>query len=105
MSEYVSSPKTFAADSLAKTSEHDSAPKSGLRVKWWEWLAFATVLELFLPRRRTKAQWWDLLVLAVVIVGAWPQDLTGDDERKATPLNSKSNDFNRAARKSVREAA
>jgi hypothetical protein len=58
---------------MAKVELRDSG-NGGLRVRWWDWLIFAAVLELYIPsRKRQKMQWWDWLVLAVVMVGSWPK--------------------------------
>ena len=41
------------------------------KAKWWEWLVFATVLEVFVPPRKGRTmQWWDWVVLAAVVSSA-----------------------------------
>ena len=43
-----------------------------LRGKWWEWLVFAAVLEVYVPSRKgRKMQWWDWVVLAAVVSSAF----------------------------------
>ena len=51
---------------------------TGLKVKWWEWLVFAAVLEVHVPsKRKRKMEWWDWLVLAAVVSSAFLSGVRG----------------------------
>jgi len=39
--------------------------KSGLKVKWWEWLLLAVVVEWLIPTKRERK--WGWLVLAGIL--------------------------------------
>ena len=56
---------------MAKVELHD--PGSGRHsVKWWEWLVFAAVLEVYLPRNKgQKMGLWDWVVLCTVVSSAF----------------------------------
>jgi hypothetical protein len=41
-------------------------------VKWWDWLVFAAVLEVYLPRKKgQRMQLWDWVILAAVVSSAF----------------------------------
>ena len=41
-------------------------------VKWWEWLVFAAVLEMYLPRNKgQKNGLWDWVIWGTVVLSAF----------------------------------
>ena len=68
------------------------------RGKWWEWLVFAAVLELYVPSRKgRKMQWWDWLVLAAMVSSA----LLGRSERNQTQPHGKLDTTQRPTPRSI----
>ena len=55
---------------MAKIEMRNHALSGDRKAKWWEWLAFAAVLELFVPERNRNVEWWDWVVWAAVISSA-----------------------------------
>ena len=55
---------------MTKVELRDSGSR-GHSVKWWEWLVFAAVLEVYLPRKKEqKMQLWDWVILGTVVSSA-----------------------------------
>jgi hypothetical protein len=56
---------------MTKVELRESGSK-GRSVKWWEWLVFAAVLEVYLPRKRgQKMQLWDWVIVGTVVSSAF----------------------------------
>lgn len=57
---------------MAKVELRDPAGSRKPTVKWWEWLVFAAVLEVYLPRKKgQKMQLWDWVILGTVVSSAF----------------------------------
>jgi hypothetical protein len=56
---------------MAKVELHDPGSRKH-RVKWWEWLVLAAVLEVYLPRNKgQKMGLWDWVVVGTVVSSAF----------------------------------
>lgn len=57
---------------MAKVELRDPEGSRKLRVKWWEWLVFAAVLEVYLPRKKgQKMGLWDWVIWGTVVSSAF----------------------------------
>jgi hypothetical protein len=57
---------------MAKVELRNPAGSGRLGVKWWDWLVFAAVLEVYLPRKKgQRMQLWDWVILAAVVSSAF----------------------------------
>jgi hypothetical protein len=57
---------------MANVELHEPASRRKPKVKWWEWLVFAAVLEVYLPRKKgQKMQLWDWVIWGTVLSSAF----------------------------------
>jgi hypothetical protein len=58
----------------AKVELRDPEGSKKRKVKWWEWLVLAAVLEVYLPRNKgQKMGLWDWVVVGAVVSSAFLQ--------------------------------
>jgi hypothetical protein len=57
---------------MAKVELRNPAGSKRHGVKWWEWLVFAAVLQVYLPRNKGKKMGlWDWVILGTVVSSAF----------------------------------